>query len=116
MWNQLPRPGPSYQLPAASYSLLATRYWFCYVSFMSSVLSICAVILAAGESTRMGRDKALLPWPPAPPGVSSNQTFLSAAIRALDPFSDVVIVVAGKNADNLSNIAYGEGAVLVQNP
>ena len=83
---------------------------------MAPVLSICAVILAAGESTRMGRDKALLPWPPAPPGVSSNQTFLSAAIRALDPFSDVVIVVAGKNADNLSNIAYGEGAVLVQNP
>ena len=31
---------------------------------MSRAASLCAVILAAGESSRMGRDKALLPWPP----------------------------------------------------
>jgi molybdenum cofactor cytidylyltransferase len=85
---------------------------------------LCGVILAAGESTRMGRDKALLPWPlvsaqaakggttfqPSPGG-----TLLSAAIRALSPYSDMVIVVAGKNADALALVIYAEGGYLVRN-
>jgi molybdenum cofactor cytidylyltransferase len=76
-----------------------------------------AVILAAGESTRMGTDKALLPWPPAVPGSPpSGQTFLSAAIQALYPFSETVIVVVGKNEDNLAPVAYANGASLVTNP
>jgi molybdenum cofactor cytidylyltransferase len=76
-----------------------------------------AVILAAGESTRMGTDKALLPWPPAVPGSPpSGQTFLSAAIQALYPFSEMVIVVVGKNEDNLAPVAYANGASLVTNP
>jgi len=84
---------------------------------MSRGSSFCAVILAAGESTRMGADKALLPWPPNPSGVTStHQTFLSAAIAALDAFSDMVIVVAGKNEAALEPIAYASGASLVRNP
>jgi molybdenum cofactor cytidylyltransferase len=76
-----------------------------------------AVILAAGQSTRMGTDKALLPWPPAASGsVSTGQTFLSAAIQALDLFSDKVIVVVGKNENNLAPIVYANGASLVRNP
>jgi molybdenum cofactor cytidylyltransferase len=76
-----------------------------------------AVILAAGESTRMGTDKALLPWPPATPGSpAAGQTFLSAAIRALYPFSDKVIVVVGKNENNLGPVVYANGASLVRNP
>jgi molybdenum cofactor cytidylyltransferase len=76
-----------------------------------------AVILAAGESTRMGTDKALLPWPPATPGSPlTGQTFLSAAIRALYPFSDKVIVVVGKNEQTLAPIIYAHGASLVRNP
>ena len=76
-----------------------------------------AVILAAGESTRMGTDKALLPWPPAVPGSPpSGQTFLSAAIQALYPFSEMVIVVVGKNEDNLAPVVYANGASLVTNP
>jgi molybdenum cofactor cytidylyltransferase len=76
-----------------------------------------AVILAAGESTRMGSDKALLPWPPATPGSTpSGQTFLAAAIQALYPFSDKVIVVVGKNESNLTPIIYANGASLVRNP
>ncbi len=83
---------------------------------MSRALSLCAVILAAGESTRMGTDKALLPWPPVVPGITPSGTFLSAAIQALSPFSDLVIVVVGKNEDNLAPVIYAEGAFLVRNP
>ena len=72
--------------------------------------------MAAGESTRMGREKALLPWPPIAPGQNSpGQTFLSASIRLLT-ITDLVIVVAGKNEPALAPVAYAEGASLVQNP
>jgi len=84
---------------------------------MTRAVSLCAVILAAGESTRMGRDKALLPWPPpSPASQATSGTFLSAAIRSLAPFSELVIVVAGKNEANLQAVAYAEGASLVRNP
>ena len=78
---------------------------------------LCGVILAAGESSRMGTDKALLPWPPAGSGASSaGQTFLAAAIEALGPFTDMVIVVAGKNEAALAPIVFANGATLVRNP
>jgi molybdenum cofactor cytidylyltransferase len=65
----------------------------------------------------MGTDKALLPWPPATPGLPpTGQTFLSAAIQALYPFSDKVIVVVGRNENNLSPVVYANGASLVRNP
>jgi molybdenum cofactor cytidylyltransferase len=79
-------------------------------------LSLCAVILAAGESTRMGREKALLAWPPQTQGATPGGTFLSAAIESLHPFSDLVIVVAGKNAANLAPLVYTTAAALVINP
>jgi len=75
--------------------------------------NLCAVILAAGESTRMGTDKALLPWPP---GNAAGQTFLSSAIRALLQFSEMVIVAVGANEPNLAPIVYANGASLVRNP
>jgi len=84
---------------------------------MGRAASLCAVILAAGESSRMGRDKALLPWPPEGSMVAvAGQTFLSAAIHALSPFNDMVIVVAGKNAPDLAPLVYASGAFLVENP
>jgi molybdenum cofactor cytidylyltransferase len=84
---------------------------------MSRSSSFGGVILAAGESSRMGRDKALLPWPPLDPGqISSKDNFLSAAIRSLAPSSDFVIVVAGRNESELAPIAYSNGASLVTNP
>jgi molybdenum cofactor cytidylyltransferase len=70
--------------------------------------SFAGVILAAGESSRMGRDKALLPW--------HGQTFLSAAIDVLTPFTQMVIVVAGANAEILKPEVYARGAFLVVNP
>jgi len=84
---------------------------------MTRAPSFCAVILAAGESTRMGADKALLPWPPYRTGVQpGGQTFLSAAIQSLNAFSDLVIVVAGKNEPQLTPVVYAEGAFIVRNP
>ncbi len=85
---------------------------------MSRTSNLCGVILAAGESTRMGADKALLPWPPAMPGTAASavETFLSAAIIALRPFTKAVVVVAGKNADNIAPVVSANGASLVRNP
>jgi len=84
---------------------------------MSRSLSFAGVILAAGESSRMGTDKALLPWPPPIEGQpSSNDSFLSAAIRSLSLSTDFVVVVAGKNETALAPIAYGNGASIVTNP
>ena len=70
--------------------------------------SFAGVILAAGASTRMGQDKALLSW--------HGETFLSSAIRALQPLTELVIVVAGENADRIAPIVYANAAFLVRNP
>jgi molybdenum cofactor cytidylyltransferase len=66
----------------------------------------------------MGTDKALLPWPPALPGTvaSSSQPLLSAAISAFKPFAEAIVVVAGKNADNIAPVVLANGALLVRNP
>jgi molybdenum cofactor cytidylyltransferase len=85
-------------------------------------MGLAGVILAAGESSRMGRDKALLPWPPLTPrsnipkGGASAETILSLAIAALSSHCDLVIVVAGKNEPALTPVVYGCGAFLVRNP
>jgi molybdenum cofactor cytidylyltransferase len=79
--------------------------------------SFAGVILAAGESSRMGTDKALLPWPPRVAGQALSQdTFLSATIQSLSLFTDFVVVVVGANACNLTPVVYAAGASIVPNP
>ena len=70
--------------------------------------SFAGVVLAAGASSRMGRDKALLPW--------RGGTFLSWTIRTLQAVTELVIVVAGENEENLAPIVNAEAAFLVRNP
>ena len=64
----------------------------------------------------MGRDKALLPWPPSTSGGVSRETFLSAAIQMLSPYVEMVLVVVGKNEDALALVVYAQGASVVVNP
>ncbi len=78
-------------------------------------MSLTGVILAAGESRRMGRDKALLPWPPAK-FATISETLLSSAIKSLQYHCEVVLVVAGNNHAALRAVVDGFGAVLVRNP
>lgn len=85
---------------------------------MTAGLKFCAVILAAGQSSRMGTEKALLPWPPVAreAGAASHPTLLSSAIEALKTQAETVIAVAGRNAAALGPVAAACGALLVVNP
>lgn len=69
-----------------------------------------AILLAAGESSRMGQLKALLPW--------RGQTLLEHQVAALrGGGADRVIVVLGHRADELSPLLDGmEGVSWTVNP
>jgi len=70
---------------------------------------IAAVLLAAGESTRMGRLKALLPW--------EGTTLLEHALRELGAARlDRLVVVLGHAADGLRPLVERAGARPVLNP
>jgi CTP:molybdopterin cytidylyltransferase MocA len=68
----------------------------------------------------MGRDKALLPWPPASanakPSAGPQSTILSSAIQAFLGFCDITIVVAGRNEPALRPVVYACGASIICNP
>lgn len=78
---------------------------------MRATANLCGIVLAAGASSRMGREKALLPWPPGAGG-----TLLSAAIEAMQPLVQHVIVVGGRNSDALAPVVERLGAELARNP
>ena len=84
---------------------------------MAEPLKLCGVILAAGRSSRMGSEKALLPWPPGTQAQgASRQSLLAASIAALKTISEAVVVVAGTNAGALASEVSAGGAALVRNP
>jgi molybdenum cofactor cytidylyltransferase len=65
-------------------------------------------VLAAGASTRMGQDKALLQY--------GGRTFLAGAIQLLQNACDFVVVVAGSNVDQVASTVYANSGYLVRNP
>jgi molybdenum cofactor cytidylyltransferase len=69
--------------------------------------AFAGVILAAGASSRMGTDKALLQY--------GGRSFLAGAIQLLQNACDFVIVVAGNNTDVLRPVVYQNSAYLVRN-
>jgi molybdenum cofactor cytidylyltransferase len=75
---------------------------------MGRAPSFVGVILAAGESSRMGRDKALLDW--------RGQSFLEATLELLAPHTQLSIVVAGKNSEALAPLIYAKAGFLTVNP
>src|SRR5688572_11631087 len=75
---------------------------------------LCAIILAAGDSTRMGRPKALLPDPDGRPFVARLvRTFASAGV------ADVIVVTGSLHAQIAEALASDNPPVtpaLVNNP
>ena len=65
----------------------------------------------------MGKDKALLPWPPPPAHENYvvGDTFLSAAIRSLSRMTEMVLVVGGHNSSSIAPVVYAQGASLITN-
>jgi molybdenum cofactor cytidylyltransferase len=59
-------------------------------------MSLIGVLLAAGRSTRMGRPKQLLPWPPNSPDA---KPLVAAAFDAIACVCDEMLVVVGHDAD-----------------
>lgn len=55
------------------------------------------VILAGGQSRRMGRDKRTLPWTPAADG--SRQTLLQHVVATVTVMTDDVVLVANDDPD-----------------
>jgi molybdenum cofactor cytidylyltransferase len=76
-------------------------------------VKLCGIVLAAGASTRMGRDKAQLVLPSSG---DSRMTFLQGQIELLKHVTHIVIVVAGGNASALAPLVQRLNAKVVMNP
>lgn len=71
---------------------------------------LAAIVLAAGESTRMGQPKALLPWAGVP--LVRHQADLLTAQPAIDQ----LIVVVGSLQDEIRDALKGTPARVIDNP
>jgi CTP:molybdopterin cytidylyltransferase MocA len=72
-------------------------------------MSLAAIILAAGQSSRMGAFKPLLPW--------GEHSIIDACIKYLgDGGVSSVVLVVGHRADEIRRHLEGSGVTLVVNP
>jgi molybdenum cofactor cytidylyltransferase len=75
--------------------------------------NVAGIILAAGESSRMGRDKALLPLT----SQGSGQTFLEHLTEILDGEVSPLVIVLGHHADEIQkHIQLPPAARILRNP
>ena len=79
---------------------------------------VAGVILAAGESSRMGRDKALLPLHPGlPGGQAGRQNFLQHLMDVLRGEVSPLLIVLGHHAPEIeAQIVSTDDAVVLRNP
>jgi molybdenum cofactor cytidylyltransferase len=59
-------------------------------------MKLIGVLLAAGRSTRMGRPKQLLPWPP---NAVDSKPLVAAAFDAIACVCDAMVVVVGQESE-----------------
>jgi molybdenum cofactor cytidylyltransferase len=80
---------------------------------MAAASGVCGVVLAAGESRRMGRPKALLPCPP------DGETFVARVVGTLLQGGVQPVLVVGRRGDTALYREVGRlgrGAAYVVNP
>ena len=71
--------------------------------------AVAGIILAAGESSHMGRDKALMPW--------GLQSFLQHLLEVLQGEVSPLLLVLGHHAQEIeSRISPAEAVLVLQNP
>lgn len=76
------------------------------------MLGVAAVVLAAGESSRLGTFKPLLSWP----AEDSAETLVGYQVRQLrEAGLGPVVVVTGNRADDVASAAVAAGASAVHN-
>lgn len=72
------------------------------------IKNMTSIILAAGLSTRMGRNKLLLPY--------NGSTIIETTVMNVAPFSDRIIVVVGHEREKMEKLLSGYDICLVFNP
>lgn len=80
------------------------------------MVALAALLLAAGESKRMGALKPLLPWgPPNRPGEPAQTLIEYQLVQLAGLPADRIVVVLGHQADELLPVVRRAGAVAVVN-
>ena len=78
-------------------------------------MTVAAILLAGGESSRMGQPKALLPWGPST-GSGQAQTLVEYQIDQLrQPPVERVVVVLGHDAERIRPVVEQAGAEVLIN-
>ncbi len=79
-------------------------------------VALGAILLAGGESTRMGTPKPLLEWDPSTPLRAGGRTLIEYQLAQLQRLpADRIVVVLGARADEVRPFVHRAGALAVIN-